>query len=304
MLGLKARGSGAFWRAERRECPGLAPLRRKWNCHLMSWRVNTNPVTPHGTRAEPELQGEGEGRGAVTDLHPWRGTDPAPTSLTSQAGTSEAAQEKVWGEKLPLSFLCLSLDLPSAKKINKDQLEKISTQLEPGKSKGEKNWSGFSSSHPLWSLILSAARLLQSWFCFAMQSRACLSDLVFSLLFAKQHKAGSGALLCTPRRPRPQSQLESHLLPRMRVFPWFCEKKRDSYSLFFLFLFLFFLRGSHTCAQTALPEMWCLSEVYSPHHHGTEPDGGVRGEGRVDTKASPAQETAYGRCGNKAGQGK
>lgn len=60
----------------------------------MSWRVNTSPVRPHGTRAELQHQGKGKVRGAVTDLHPWRGTDPAPTSLTSQAGTSEAAQEK------------------------------------------------------------------------------------------------------------------------------------------------------------------------------------------------------------------
>lgn len=34
-------------------------------------------------------------RGVVTNLHLWRGTDPATTSLTSQAGTSEAAQESV-----------------------------------------------------------------------------------------------------------------------------------------------------------------------------------------------------------------
>lgn len=96
-------------------------------------------------------------------------------------------------------LLCLSLNPPSAKKINKDQWDKISAQLEPGKSKGKKNWSGFSSSHPLLCLILSAARLLQSWFCFALQSRVCLSDLVFSLLFARQalglccaHEGGLG----------------------------------------------------------------------------------------------------------------
>lgn len=148
----------------------------------------------HELSHSPEEKG---GQGAVTDLHLWRGTDPALTSLTSQAGTSEAAQEKVWSEQLPVGLLCLSLNLPSAKKINKDWWDKISTQLEPGKSEGEKNWSGFLSSHPLLGLILSAARLLQSWVCFALQSRACLSGLVFSLLFAEQHKAGSGALLST-----------------------------------------------------------------------------------------------------------
>lgn len=89
-----------------------------------------------------------------------------------------------------MGLLCLSLNLPSAKKINKDQWDTISPQLEPGKSKGEKSWSGFSSSHPLLCLILSAARLLQSWFCFALQSRACLSDLVFLSPLCKAAQGG------------------------------------------------------------------------------------------------------------------
>lgn len=35
----------------------------------------------------------------------------------------------------------------------------------------------------------------------------------------------------------------------------------------------------------------------------TEPDGGVRGQGRVDTKASPAQETAWEGVETKLGRG-